>query len=217
VPVGDFVTGLYAALSILAGLEARRRDGRSQRVDCAMLSSLLGISALQTSQFWGTGIAPEALGSAHPRNAPYQGFWAEDVQFVMAAGNDLLWQRVAEVVGRTDLVDDPRFRTQRDRAEHQTDLVGEIAPVFRTRPARHWLDELSRRGVPCGPVNTYADILDDPQVQALGLLSTLGLPGGGTTPTVRYPALMPEGDLPAPRRAPALGEGAESVFEEWLS
>lgn len=217
VPVGDFVAGLYASYSVLAALEVRRREQRSVHVDCPMLSSLLAISALQTSQYWGTGEPPVPLGSAHPRNAPYQAFHAADAPFALAAGTDALWQEVAAAVGRADLVTDSRFRSQRDRAEHQDALAAELGPLFAAEDVDFWLKELSARGVPCGPVNTYADILADPHVQELGLVQSLPLPHGGSTKTVRFPATLTGVKLPPVGPAPALGADTDTVFAEWLS
>ena len=101
VPVGDFCAGLYAAYAILARLMQARQTGLGAYIDCSMLGSLIGISALQTSEFFGTQNTPQALGSAHPRNAPYQAFRSKDEYFVIAAGNDRLWEEVAEAVGLT--------------------------------------------------------------------------------------------------------------------
>jgi succinate---hydroxymethylglutarate CoA-transferase len=217
VPVGDFVAGLYASFSVLAALEVRRREQRSVYIDCPMLSTLLAISALQTSQYWGTAEAPVALGSAHPRNAPYQAFRAADTSFALAAGTDALWRQVADAVGRADLAADPRFRTQRDRAEHQDSLTAELAPVFAAERADYWIKELTERGVPCGPVNTYADILADPHVAAIGLIAQLALPDGAVTPTVRFPTTMTGVELPDPSTPPRLGGDTETVLAEWLS
>lgn len=216
VPVGDFVAGLYATVSVLAALEQRRQQQRSIHVDCPMLSSLLAVSALQTSQYWGTGQPPSPLGSAHPRNAPYQAFEAEDKPFAVAAGTNGLWEKVAKVVNREDLLDDPRFATQHDRAEHQEALAAELQKEFSRRSAEYWLAELRGCGVPSGPVNTYADILEDPHVAALNLVEQLSLPDGSITPTVRYPAAMSGVDLPPAARPPRLGDGAAAVFKEWL-
>src|SRR3954471_75409 len=123
VPVGDFAAGLYAAYTIAALLPQVARTGTSVRLDCPMLDCLLGISALQTSDYGGPGREPARLGTAHPRNAPYQGFPAADGDLTVAAGNDRLWAAVAEVAGRPELVEDPRFATQTDRVTHQTELA----------------------------------------------------------------------------------------------
>src|SRR3954471_4491596 len=151
VPVGDFTAGLYAAYTIAALLPQVRETGTSVRVDCPMLDCLLGVSALQTSEFWGSGREPRRLGTAHPRNAPYQGFAAADGDFTLAAGNDRLWAAVADVVGLPDLVADPRFVTQVDRVRHQAELAALLQERFAEEKREHWLLELVDRGVPCGP------------------------------------------------------------------
>ena len=94
VPIGDFCTGLYASYTIMAMLRNVEKNGKGTHIDCSMLGSLLGISALQTSEYFGNRKAPEKLGSAHSRNAPYQAFQASDTFFVIAAGNDKLWGEV---------------------------------------------------------------------------------------------------------------------------
>ncbi|MEM8687000.1 MAG: CoA transferase, partial [Pseudomonadota bacterium] len=123
VPVGDFCAGLYAAYTILAKLMEARETGQGGHIDCSMLGSLIGVAALQTSEYFGTGTAPRPLGSAHPRNAPYQAFMAKDEHFIIAAGNDRLWAEVAEAVGLPDLARDERFSSQMLRANNQADLV----------------------------------------------------------------------------------------------
>src|SRR5258708_25641428 len=87
-------------------------------IDCSMLGSLLGVAALQTSEYFGTGKAGTRIGSAHPRNAPYQAYRAPDDYFIIAAGNDALWREVAEAVGLPELIADPRFDTQLQPSRH---------------------------------------------------------------------------------------------------
>jgi crotonobetainyl-CoA:carnitine CoA-transferase CaiB-like acyl-CoA transferase len=216
VPVGDFTAGLYAAYTVAALLPQVRDSGTSVRVDVPMLDCLLGVSALQTSEYWGSGREPQRLGTAHPRNAPYQGFSAADGDFTVAAGNDRLWAAVAEVVGRPDLVDDPRFVNQLDRVDHQNELEALLQERFSLRKREEWLTELRARGVPCGPVNSFGEILADPHVAETGLVAPLDIPIAGPTPTVVYPVRI-EGQQPRlDRGAPALGANPE-VFEEWVS
>jgi len=216
VPVGDFVAGLYAAYTVAALLPQVARTGVSVRVDVPMLDCLLGISALQTSEYWGTGREPERLGTAHPRNAPYQGFTAADGDFTVAAGNDRLWAAVAEVTRLDELLDDPRFATQPDRVLHQVELADLLQERFAGEKRDHWLTELRARGVPCGPVNTFGEILADPHVEQTGLVARVPMPVAGETSTVVYPARV-EGLPPRlDRGAPELG-GDPDVFEEWVS
>jgi succinate---hydroxymethylglutarate CoA-transferase len=216
VPVADFTAGMYAAYTIVAARGQAVRERRAVHLDCAMLDCLLGISALQTSEYWGTGIAPKRLGSAHPRNAPYQAFDASDGQFVLAAGNDALWREVCEATGQHALLDDPRFSGISLRARNQVALAALLQRVFRTRKVREWLDEFERRGVPSGPLNTFADILGDPELSASGLVQDMRVPVAGTTKTVAYPVRLNGNRMRAQRPPPRLGEHRDEVFAEWL-
>ena len=217
VPVADFTAGLYAAYTIVAAHGRAVREKRAVRLDCAMLDCLLGVSALQTSEYWGTGKAPARLGSAHPRNAPYQAFRASDAPFIVAAGNDNLWREVCEATGRLDLLDDPRFAGIAQRAKNQVALAAILQDVFATRTAREWLDEFERRGVPSGPVNTFADILGDRALVASGLIQSMDVPVAGATSTIAYPVQMNGERVCASRPPPQLGEHTEGVFAEWLA
>lgn len=215
VPVGDFATGLYAAYVILAAVMRARASGQGALVDCSILGSLLGISALQTSEYFGTGVAPRRLGSAHPRNAPYAGFRASDRPFTIAAGNDNLWRDTCAVVGRPDLPDDPRFGTQSLRAKHQDVLAAILQPIFATRPAEHWLRELDARGVPCAPINDFAEVLADPHVRGMGWVETIAMPNGTSAETVGFPIGISEYDFEIVRTPPKLGEHNDEVLSEW--
>jgi succinate---hydroxymethylglutarate CoA-transferase len=216
VPVGDFCAGLYAAYAITAALMQARETGRGAHIDCSMLGALIGVAALQTSEYFGTGKAPQALGSAHPRNAPYQAYPASDEHFVIAAGNDRLWGEVCEAVGLPDLRHDPRFANQGLRAKNQAALTELLEPRFRDRTAAEWLDEMDRRGVPCAPINSYPEILEDPQVAHLGLVRDLTLPNGATTKTIAFPLAMSDYRFEIYRQPPELGADNANVFEEWL-
>lgn len=216
VPVGDFCAGLYAAFTILAAVRRAEATGEGAYIDCSMLGALIGVAALQTSEFFGTGRGGRRLGSAHPRNAPYQAFRAKDVDFVIAAGNNELWRQVAEAVGRPELTNDPRFATQPDRARNQTELAAMLDDRFRERTAAEWLAEMDRRGVPCAPINGYPEILADPQIAALGLVRPLALPNGVETRTTAYPVALSGYEFEIRCSAPQLGEHNAEVERDWL-
>ena len=216
VPVGDFCAGLYSAYTITANLMRARETGHGTYIDCSMLGSLIGVAALQTSEFFGTGAAPRPLGSAHPRNAPYQAFRARDEHFIIAAGNDRLFAQVCAAVGLPGLAHDPRFTSQLLRAEHQGDLVAILDPRFAERTAAEWLEEMDARGVPCAPINDYPRVLDDPQVAHLGLVHPLTLPNGVETRTIGFPVSMSGYAFEINRAPPALGAHTDEVLEEWL-
>lgn len=216
VPIADFCAGLYAAYSILAAVMRARRTGRGAFVDCSMLGSMIGISALQTSEYFGTGEAPRRLGSAHPRNAPYQAFRARDAYFVIAAGNDRLWREVCEAVGMPELADEARFSTQERRAANQVELAALLEPLFASRTAAEWQAEMDRRGVPYAPINTYPEILADPHVAAMGLVHEMRLPNGTATRTTGFPVGISGYEFSMRRAPPELGEHNDEVLGDWL-
>jgi len=216
VPVGDFCAGLYGAYAILAALLRVKVEGKGAYIDCSMLGALLGVSALQTSEYFGTGSPGKRLGSAHPRNAPYQAFQASDAYFIIAAGNDILWREVCYAVGRSDLADDVRFKSQSNRAGRQTELATILQEQFVKRNVAEWLFEFDGRGVPCSPINTYPDILADPHVQAMDLIKPLDLPNNVRTRTVGFPVKITDFSFSVYRAPPALGEHTAEVIGEWL-
>ncbi|MEZ5909004.1 MAG: CoA transferase [Hyphomicrobiaceae bacterium] len=217
VPVADFCAGLYGAFTITAALMEARSSGKGRFIDCSMLGALIGVAALQTSEYFGTGKPGRLLGSAHPRNAPYQAFRAADDYFIIAAGNDALWREVTEAVGRPELAGDPRFLTQPLRARNQAELAEILTACFASRSARDWLEEMDRRGVPCAPINTYAETLGDPHVQSMGLVRDLVLPNGVATQTTAFPIAMTDFAFTVRQPPPRLGEHTGEVMAEWLA
>ena len=177
-----------------------------------MLGTTLAIAALQTSEYFGTGRNPQALGSAHPRNAPYQAYPARDRYFVIAAGNDKLWGSVCEVVNKRDLAADPRFLTVRDRAKNQVELAEKLSAIFRERDAGDWLTAFQNAGVPCSLINSYAEAVADPQVDAYGWVQPLTLPGGAETRTFGSPIAVDGKIAPLQRRPPLLDEDRAAIL-----
>lgn len=216
VPLGDFGAGLYAAFCIVSAILQARESGEGAYIDCSMLGGLLGMAALQTSEFFGTGRAPKRLGSAHPRAAPYQGFQASDAPFMIAAGNDKLWHSVCDVVGLQQLKSDPRFQTGALRAANQKALEAILQQEFSKRPKAQWLAEFDRHGVPCAPINDYADVLSDEHVRATRLVRDMTLPNGRGTKTIAFPMAIRGHEFEVYRSSPLLGEHTEEVFGEWL-
>jgi len=187
VPISDFTAGLYGAFSIASMLMRVRQGGPGGHLDVPMFATTLAIAALQTSEFFGTGRNPRRLGSAHPRNAPYQAFRARDDWFVIAAGNNKLWAAVCAVVDAPQWLDDPRFLTPTLRARHQAALKELLEARFAARDAKDWLERFRKAGVPTAPINGYAEALADPQSKHLQLVQEVRFPSGHATRTVACP------------------------------
>jgi crotonobetainyl-CoA:carnitine CoA-transferase CaiB-like acyl-CoA transferase len=215
VPVSDFASGLYGAFAIAAAIAQVRAGGRGAHLDVPMFGCTLAIAALQTSEYFGTGRSPRKLGSAHPRNAPYQAFRAADGYFAIAAGNQGLWLKVVEAVAQPQLAQDPRFGSTRERAANQAALREILEGVFTTKPAAHWLTVFRAAGVPHAPINDYASALADPQVAHAGWVQPLSLPGGAQTKTFASPLRIDGEGASVDRPPPALGEHTQEIRDRY--
>lgn len=215
IPVGDFVSALYAALTITAVLPGVGESGRSVHLDCSMLDSLLGISALQTSEYWGTGSAPKRLGGAHPRNAPYGIFKCRDGAVAIAAGTESLWQDFCRIMSLPELVEDERFSDQERRARNQVALTNAIDAVTGRCSKKELIERLQAAGIPSGPVNTFPQILKDPHLVERGLLQTVAIPVAGETPTIIYPVQISDHARADPLPPPLLGGDLRSALDVW--
>lgn len=214
VPLSDFATGLYGAFAIASLVNRVNAGGEGGHIDASMLGSSLGIAALQTSEYFGNRRDPVKLGSAHPRNAPYQAFKAKDGYFAMAAGNEKLWRSACDAIGRLDLLDDPRFASTALRAQHQTALKELLEAEFAHHDCTALLARFAEAGVPCTPINTYSQVLGDPQVEHMQWVQHIALPGGSRTRTFASPIRISGEGLPITRSPPALGEHTAEVLAE---
>ncbi len=214
VPLCDFVSALYGAYGISNAIIQRDRTGVGQHIDVAMMGATMAIAALQTSEYFGTGNDPQKLGSAHPRNAPYQAFVCSDGYFGMAAGNNNLWHLVCDVIEREELKQDARFLNPTLRAQNQTALRELLEAIFVKQTGEHWLEAFNAVGVPCSPINSYSDALADQQVEHMGWVQDLTLANGVETKTFG-PALRINNQAGViNRRPPELGEHTDEILAE---
>lgn len=217
VPIVDFASGLYAAYTVATALREVQMSGRGAHLDIPMFGCTLGIAALQTSEYFGNEKNPRRMGSAHPRNAPYQAYRAADGFFAIAAGNNKLWLAVCDVVALPHLADDPRFESPASRAANQTALKELLEPVFATATTQEWEEKFRQAGVPVSPINDYEAALKDPQTEYMGMVQDLELPGGAKTRTFGVPYRINGGALPIRMRPPALGEHTEELRARYFS
>jgi len=211
VPVSDFASGLYAAFAIASTIIKVKNGLGGSRIDVPMFGCTLGIAALQTSEFFGTGKNPVKLGAAHPRNAPYEAFRSKDGHFVIAAGNQKLWQSVCELANVPHLLTDPRFARTLDRAKNQAALKALLEESFMTRATDYWINACRERGVPHARINDYETALDDPQVKHMEWVQEIKLPNGATTRTFISPVRIDGENLPVRLGPPEKGESNERV------
>ena len=187
VPVADFTAGLYGAMNICAQLRQVQASGQGVHIDVPMMGTSLAIAALQTSEYFGVGKDPVKLGSAHPRNAPYQAFKASDDYLVMAAGTQALWESVCRILQSDSLLQDERFSSTALRAKNQVALKDLIEVILQGNTAAYWIEAFSMAGIPCCPINQYSAVLNDPQTVAMEWVQPLEMANGHQTKTVVNP------------------------------
>ena len=169
----DQGTGMWSVIGALAMLEERHRTGKGGILNASLLETALLWAGQKVDAYANTGELPKRHASGHPDFVPYEAFDAADGPFLICAGNDRLFAKLAEALGRADWIDDQRFRTNRDRIVHRDALVSEMDPLLRKCVRAEWLRRLENAGVPCSPIQTIPEALEDPQVKALGLLQTV--------------------------------------------
>ena len=216
VAVADVFTGLYAAIAILGALSHRDRTGEGQHIDLALLDTQVAVLANQAMNYLVTGAAPKRLGNSHPNIVPYQVFAASDGHLIVAVGNETQFARMCEVIGRAELASDAKFATNAARVNHRDEIVAILGEIFATRTMRHWLDALERVGVPCGPINTIADVFADPQVRARGLRLDLPHPATGSVPSVANPIRYSVTPIAYRSAPPMLGADTDEILRETL-
>ena len=216
VALTDILTGLYSTVAILAALAHRQHDGGGQHIDMALLDVQVACLANQAMNYLTTGVAPQRLGNAHPNIVPYQDFPTADGDFILTVGNDSQFRKFAEVAGRPEWADDPRFATNTLRVVNRSVLVPLLrqATVFKT--TAEWVTQLEAVGVPCGPINDLAQVFADPQVQARGLAMQLPHALAGLVPQVASPIRLSETPVEYRNAPPLLGEHTRQVLEQVL-
>ena len=216
VALTDILTGLYSTVAILAALAHRQHVGGGQHIDMALLDVQVACLANQAMNYLTTGVAPQRLGNAHPNIVPYQDFPTADGDFILTVGNDSQFRKFAEVAGRPEWVEDPRFATNKLRVANRGVLVPLIrqATVFKT--TAEWVAQLEAVGVPCGPINDLAQVFADPQVKARGLAMQLPHALAGLVPQVASPIRLSETPVEYRNAPPLLGEHTQQVLEQVL-
>lgn len=190
--IGDIGAGMWAAFGIAMALRVRAETGRGQWVDTSLYEALIAWQTYHAANYFATGTVPAPLGSAHPNIAPYQAVRARDGYFVLACGNDRQWERLVEVCP-IEFGRDPRFDTNAGRVRHREELIGRLEQeVLSRRTVAEWLERLSAAGIAAAPVQTVADVWQDPQVLARGMLTEVAHPTAGRWKTVGIPVKLSE-------------------------
>jgi crotonobetainyl-CoA:carnitine CoA-transferase CaiB-like acyl-CoA transferase len=214
-PLSDITAGILAALGIVAAYTHRLKTGQGQWVETSLFEAALVQTYWQAAIALATGVAPKAMGSAHPLNAPYQAFEASDKWIVVGGANQKHWMRTLEVLGIPELASDPRFKTGGDRMAHLKELEVLLSARFRTQTAEHWLAALEQADVPCGPVNDMLQALADPQTIARNMVVEVGHSSLGKVKTMGLPIKFSATPGGVRSGAPLYGQHSDEVLSAY--
>ncbi len=202
VSTSDLVCGLYATIAIQSALLMRTRTGTGQHIDMALLDCSVALLANQGMSYLASGNNPPRMGNAHAQVAPYQVYALADGHFILATGNDEQFRRLAGIIGRSDLADDPRLQSNADRLANRDWMNAAIAEAAKAFTKAEMLASCEAQGVPVGPINAIDEVFADPQVQARGMQILVG----EGIPSIRSPFTFSDAELALSRASPMQGE-----------
>jgi crotonobetainyl-CoA:carnitine CoA-transferase CaiB-like acyl-CoA transferase len=216
IAIADVMTGMYATVAILSALAYRSVSGKGQYIDMALLDCIVALGGNQVTGFFASGKAPGRYGNAHASLVPYQVFAVSDGEIVVAVGNDSQWRQYCAAIERPDLAADPRWAKVTGRITGRQALIPELARSMLARSRADWLERLEAHGVPCGPINDYRQVFEDPQVRHRALRVEVPRPDGGTVSTIASPLRLQRTPPAYERAPPGLGDATEQVLRDVL-
>jgi crotonobetainyl-CoA:carnitine CoA-transferase CaiB-like acyl-CoA transferase len=214
-PVCDINAGLLAALGVVSAYIHRLKTGEGQLVDTSLFEAGIQQTYWQSAIYFATGEVPGPGGSAHHLSAPYQAFRAADGWLTIGGANQANWERMVRVLGAPEWLTDPRFKTNGDRMANLDVLVAAMNARLKSRPVGEWVKMLEAEGVPCGPINSIADMAADPQALARAMVVDLEHPRAGTTRALGLPIKLSASPGKVARPAPLLGQHTREVLAEF--
>lgn len=214
--VSDYAAGLYGALAVAAAIRHRDQTGEGQHIDLSLLDCSVALVAQRSCEYLIGDASPGRIGNRTPGTAPGQLFRCADGYLMVQAGGDRQFAALCEIIGRSELVGDPRFATLRLRLVNVDALAEELERTFVTKQGRAWFDLLTEAGVLTAPVYDVPQCFADPQVQARGLRVRVPHPLGGAIDIVANPIRFSATPIGPYRTPPMMGQGADEVLQDWL-
>ena len=214
IPIVDLMTGMYTAVAVLAALARRNETGVGDYIDIGMLDVQVATLSNQAMNYLVSDKVPTRNGNAHPNIQPQDVYSCADGDVILVVGNDGQFTKLCEVLGHNEWPLDERFATNAQRVRHISTLSALLREAFGQRPRDEVIAALDQAGVPCGPINSVADVFKDPQVVARGMLKHVPHPSGVDVPQVASPMRFGHAQLQTLSPPPLLGQHTESILAE---
>lgn len=212
VPVADIGCALFATYAALSAYIGAKNTGQGQYIDASLFDSALAFSIWDTSEYWGTGNPPVALGTANRMTAPYQAVKAKDGYFVMGATNNKLWQKLCEILERPDLLQKAEYQTIAGRLGKREQLIQELENSFTLKSADEWIDLLLEHGIPAGPILDYPQAFESEHGRHRQMRIEIDHPLEGKVPNIGFAVKMQGTPQEVRRHPPLLGEHTQEVL-----
>lgn len=212
--IADITAGLFALIGTQMALEARHRTGRGQFVDVAMMDGVMSTMAANFGYFFGNGIVPKPMGTGFLAIVPYAAFACADRSITIAVASDKLWDGFCRAIEHPDLINDERFNSNPLRVKNRGVLEPMLTDIFRSKPAAHWIEALTREGTPCTLVRNFQEVADDPQVAARNMLPTVAHQSAGPVKVTGVPVQLSDTPGRVTHGAPLLGADSANVLRD---
>ncbi len=214
IPIVDLMSGMYAAVAVLAALARRDKTGVGDTIDIAMLDVQVATLSNQAMNYLVSGQVPKRNGNAHPNIQPQDVFACADGDVILVVGNDGQFAKLCEALGHPEWAGDARFATNAQRVRHTRELSPLLRQAFAAWGRSPLIAALDAAGVPCGAINSVADVFEDPQVKARGMLKNVPHPSGVDVPQVGSPMRFADAPLQTQAAPPLLGQHSDDVLAE---
>lgn len=215
IAVYDIGAGITAVYSILAAYIHKMNTGEGQLVDVSIAECGLPWFTWEAAAYFAEGTIPEPTGWRHRVSAPYQAIEVKDGYIMLGCANQRTWERLChEVIRRPDLLEDPRFATNHLRGQNVEVLEAVLEEIFVTRDKQAWLEACDRAGVPAGPINNFAEALQDPHYQAREMIQEMEHPVIGRMKTIGFPGKLSRTPARIRRPAPLYAEHTDEILEQ---
>ena len=213
--IGDIGAGLYTCIGVNSALYHRAQTGQATKVDIGMFDCQLALLENAILRYFLSGKPPGPLGVRHPNIAPFEAFDTSDGKIIVAAGNDSLYVKLMEALGRPELAKAEKYLTNDLRLQSMEELKGDIEAVLKTEGMAHWIKVLDEAGIPAGPINNVGQAIESPQAKARNMVITTEDPIAGTVKLVGNPIKLSGFADPATRKpAPELDADRDRILKE---
>jgi crotonobetainyl-CoA:carnitine CoA-transferase CaiB-like acyl-CoA transferase len=204
--ISDVGAGLYLTIGVLSALQARHKSGQGQWVETSLLEATVSLGVYEAASYFASGKRPEKLGQGHRGSSPYQVFQTADGWLTVGAAQENFFRKLCEMIGKSELVDDPRFTTNALRVKNNDQMVAILQAEIVKRSTADWMTALEEAGIPAGPVLYHDEVFTDPQILARGMVAEVKHAKAGRQKTLGVPIKMSASKTGVRRAAPTLGQ-----------